>query len=109
MGISIDPGFTMRFSIPRLLSNEAVQVDVESMQSASQNGARSALFFRLIFKLLANRMLGFIQNLSMTVQMFILALQYPVHALDFFNGLFPLVTFDMIQSLEFWEQLFQYD
>lgn len=44
----------------------------------------------------------------MTVHMFILRLDYPQHTLDYFAGLFPLITFDIFPTDDLYEEIFHY-
>jgi hypothetical protein len=53
--------------------------------------------------------LSFIANLAMIIHMFILQLDYPVHVQEFFAGLFPLITFDLIPTEELYNALLDFD
>ena len=41
--------------------------------------------------------------------MFILTLEYPIHVMDFFGALFPLITFDLFPTDELYEGMFHWE
>ena len=70
---------------------------------SSQNTARAIIILNGIFQTVANQLLGFIANLSIIINMFILTLNYPLHVQKFFSALFPLITFDLIPTDDFYD------
>ena len=45
----------------------------------------------------------------MTVHMFMLQLDYPEPTMEFFGGLFPFITFDMVPTDDLYEEMFNFN
>ena len=56
----------------------------------------SSFILSYFYKLILNQLLGVIANLQIITHMFLISLEYPANVQEYFGGLFPLVTFDMI-------------
>ena len=55
-----------------------------------------------------NALLSIIGFLSMQMQMFAINFNYPVNLMDFFNKLFPLMTFSIIPTDKLYELMFRF-
>ena len=93
---------TFEFTLPRLLSKDAVNIDLGSGPMIIMNLNFILNFF---FKAFMNTILGAVQSLSIITHMFVISLDYPLELTNFFGQLFTLVTFDIVPYID---EIFDY-
>ena len=98
----------MTVDLPLQRVSGGFEIDVESMQETSSNFVKMGFFGKFFLKAFLNQLLSVVDNLSIISHMFIFNLNYPVNLLDFFKGLFPLITFDSIPTDEIYEYVFEF-
>lgn len=84
-------------------------MDKKAVQDASLAAMGVSIVLGFFFSAVINQMLAIVENICIILHMFILTLEYPIHVMDFFGAMFPLITFDLFPTDELYESMFHWE
>ena len=108
-GLSLAANMKIEVQMPKQLPRDAIVMDKKAVQDASLAAMGVSIVLGFFFSAVINQMLAIVENICIILHMFILTLEYPIHVMDFFGAMFPLITFDLFPTDELYESMFHWE
>ena len=84
-------------------------MSVDTIVTVTKTGMVVSFIVSYFLKALVNQLLALVDSLILIVHASIISLNYPVNLANFFTGLFPFITFDILPTTQLYERVFRFN
>jgi hypothetical protein len=107
--MSIAQSSNVSGQVPRqLLRDGKKAIDLSKIAQASLWALIGSVLLSFILKKVLDSLLGLVRSLSIITHLTLIAVQYPENVSLFFNSLFDLVTFELINTEDLYPKIFEF-